>query len=169
MERIAQLERRIKSLEVIQSEVTVWPKDPQEIRLFIDNNFISCQAGDKPDENDKYLLTAHDLLSAFSWWTEFMEQPGRYPIPSPTAAEQSSANALHWLNARLNEAYDIQMFETDGLSIECFMLSGFRSERTTRAIITWRETRDEPVDLERAIKTAMLAPDCADERQADQN
>lgn len=62
---------------------------------------------------------------------------------------------MQWLNDRLNEAYDGEYFETDGLSIECHMLSGFKGERTTRAVITWSEPLDENVDLARALDKAI--------------
>lgn len=62
---------------------------------------------------------------------------------------------MQWLNDRLNEAYDVEYFETDDLSIECQMVFGYKGERTTRAVITWREPRDENVDLAGALDKAI--------------
>lgn len=62
---------------------------------------------------------------------------------------------MQWLNDRLNEAYDGEYFETDGLSIECHMIFGHKDTRTVRAVITWTERRDEPVMLTSAIDKAI--------------
>lgn len=47
------------------------PKTPAEMRDFIGMNFDSLQYSkpetEEPDEMDRYTLTIHDLLSAFSW------------------------------------------------------------------------------------------------------
>lgn len=34
----------------------------------------------QPDDNDTYTLSAHDLLEAIDWWTDFDTQPKREPL-----------------------------------------------------------------------------------------
>lgn len=58
-----------------RGEPVAWPRNAKEIRDFIDTHFISMTGGDEASDDDKYLLTAHDLLSAFDWWTDFAPQP----------------------------------------------------------------------------------------------
>src|SRR5690625_121426 len=53
----------------------VWPKHAQEIRASIGVHFMTMVGEDTPSDDDKYLVTAHDLLSAFLWWTDFAPQP----------------------------------------------------------------------------------------------
>jgi hypothetical protein len=47
-----------------------WPKNAEEVREFIGTNFISRKSGDVASDDDEYFLTAHDLLSAFDWWSD---------------------------------------------------------------------------------------------------
>lgn len=66
---LAENEELAAKLETIR-----WPKDTAEVRQFMHGN---CQveehfAGEKqPHEDDRYLLTAHDFLSAVNWWADF--------------------------------------------------------------------------------------------------
>jgi hypothetical protein len=55
------------------SSAIVWPRTAAEIRLFIGSNFNSRteEEDGSPSENDKYSLTAHDLLSSFREWEEW--------------------------------------------------------------------------------------------------
>ena len=48
------------------------PEDAQEIRLFVGSNFISRTDGE-PSDNDRYVLSAHDLLSCFRDWVDFVD------------------------------------------------------------------------------------------------
>src|SRR5690554_7324900 len=54
-----------------QENVPFTPKTVSEMRSFIGMNFDSLQYAnpetEEPDEMDRYTLTIHDLLSAFSW------------------------------------------------------------------------------------------------------
>lgn len=46
------------------------PKNAEEIRAFIGQQFISlryAKEDGKPNDDDVYVLSAHDLLSAFDW------------------------------------------------------------------------------------------------------
>ena len=46
-----------------------WPATAAEVRDFIGSNFISAEyATDSPHDDDKYVLTAHDFLSAVDFW-----------------------------------------------------------------------------------------------------
>lgn len=56
-----------------QEPAITWPQDAAEIREFIGSNFNSRTEDGEPSDDDKYSLTAHDLLSAFSEWVEFVD------------------------------------------------------------------------------------------------
>jgi len=50
-----------------------WPKDAGDVRLFIGAHCESVQYGrhgPAPHEDDRYTLTAHDLLTAIRWWND---------------------------------------------------------------------------------------------------
>lgn len=52
-------------------EVPRLPRNAEQVRAMIGGNYISTEYGrddEIPSDNDKYLLSAHDLLSAFSEW-----------------------------------------------------------------------------------------------------
>ena len=69
-----------------RGEPVAWPKTAAEIRDFIDVHYISMAGDDDPSDYDKYTLTAHDLLSAFRWWTGFAPQPAE-PVKVPSDAD----------------------------------------------------------------------------------
>lgn len=54
-----------------------WPDTPEKVRSFMDGNYIELEYGQEnmePHEDDKYLLTAHDLIGAFEWVDEDMPE-----------------------------------------------------------------------------------------------
>lgn len=55
------------------AQQVAWPTNAAEIREFIGSNFNSREGDEEPSDNDKYSLTAHDLLSAFSEWVDFVD------------------------------------------------------------------------------------------------
>lgn len=60
-----------------------------------------------------------------------------------------AADALRFrkLCAILQGAYDGVSFEVDGFTAHCFMLYGWRNERSVKAEITWCDERDADLDL----------------------
>ena len=55
-----------------------WPKDAEEVRAFMRSNFQSAKFAREdqaPDEDDQYLLSAHDFLEAVNWWADFPHLP----------------------------------------------------------------------------------------------
>ena len=54
------------------AEPVAWPKDAAEVRQFMGSNFICAEfvgSDESPNDDDRYLLSAHDFLSAVDWWT----------------------------------------------------------------------------------------------------
>ena len=57
-----------------QPEPATWPKNAAEVRLFFKADFISAEYANEdttPHDDDKYLITAHDFLSAVDWWADY--------------------------------------------------------------------------------------------------
>lgn len=55
-------------------EAVAWPTNAAEAREFIGSHMdaVRYHRDDaQPHDDDKYTLSAHDLLSAFRWWAEF--------------------------------------------------------------------------------------------------
>lgn len=72
------------------SEPVAWPKDATEVREFFNSDFITAQfaAEDhEPCDEDRYLISAHDFLSAVNWWADFPHIP-----PSPSSADEGGSN-----------------------------------------------------------------------------
>ena len=60
-----------------------WPANAREVRAFLRGHVTVeryARADHQPDDNDTYTLSAHDLLGAFDWWTDFYQRP-RDPLP----------------------------------------------------------------------------------------
>ena len=52
---------------------SAWPKDAADVRRFIEAHCENVQYGrhgPAPHDDDRYTLTAHDLLTAIRWWTD---------------------------------------------------------------------------------------------------
>ena len=50
-----------------------WPKDAAEVRAFFRSDFLNMKfanADHSPSDNDQYLISAHDFLSAINWWAD---------------------------------------------------------------------------------------------------
>ena len=72
--RLTNENARLKAVQPQAQEPAItWPQDAAEIREFIGSNFNSRTEDEEPSDNDQYSLTAHDLLSAFSEWVEFVD------------------------------------------------------------------------------------------------
>lgn len=55
-----------------------WPKDAKDVRDFFHADFITAQfaaADQTPCDEDRYLISAHDFLSAVNWWANFPHAP----------------------------------------------------------------------------------------------
>ncbi|TYK74309.1 hypothetical protein FSY45_19280 [Comamonas sp. Z1] len=55
-----------------------WPKDAKDVRDFFHADFISAKfaaADQTPCNEDQYLISAHDFLSAVNWWANFPHAP----------------------------------------------------------------------------------------------
>lgn len=59
-----------------------------------------------------------------------------------------------WLQARLQESFDGESFESDGISVICHVLYQRKGTRTMRAEITWQEPSDDVLALDAAIDNA---------------
>lgn len=67
-----------------------WPKNAKEVREFFNSDFIAVQfaAEDhEPCDEDRYLISAHDFLSAVNWWADFPHIP-----PYPSSADEGGSN-----------------------------------------------------------------------------
>lgn len=65
-----------------QSASAVWPRNASEVRAFLSGHVAAeryARDDHQPDDSDTYTLSAHDLLGAIDWWTEFDQQP-RQPL-----------------------------------------------------------------------------------------
>ncbi len=64
-----------------------WPKDAKDVRDFFHADFITAQfaaADQTPCDEDRYLIRAHDFLSAVNWWANFphvSRPPQTAPLP----------------------------------------------------------------------------------------
>ena len=64
-----------------------WPKDAKDVRDFFHADFITAQfaaADQTPCNEDRYLISAHDFLSAVNWWANFphvSRTPQTAPLP----------------------------------------------------------------------------------------
>lgn len=66
------------SLPAAGQEPVAWPTNAAEVREFIGVHMDSVRYhrdDAQPHEDDKYALSAHDLLSAFRWWAEDAAPP----------------------------------------------------------------------------------------------
>jgi len=71
-------------------EPVEWPQTPEQISDFVGANFVWREGNDAtPSENDKYCLTAHDLISAFRNWADFAK-----PTTNHTALLEQALEAL---------------------------------------------------------------------------
>lgn len=65
-----------------QSASAVWPRNASEVRAFLSGRVAAeryARDDHQPDDSDTYTLSAHDLLGAIDWWTDFDRQP-RQPL-----------------------------------------------------------------------------------------
>lgn len=72
------------------SEPIRWPKDAKEVREFFSSDFIRAEFvsdDHEPCDEDRYLISAHDFLSAVNWWADFPHIP-----PSPSSADEGGSN-----------------------------------------------------------------------------
>ncbi len=66
-----------------KQDPVAWPSTPDQISDFIGGSYVwrEHKTSDvEPHEDDKYCLTAHDLLEAFSNWIDTQPQPKRDPL-----------------------------------------------------------------------------------------
>ncbi|MDL5036827.1 hypothetical protein QRD40_10760 [Comamonas sp. Y6] len=72
---LRRLHARVQELELrCCSKPIPWPEDAKDVRDFFNCDFISAQfaAEDQsPCDEDRYLISAHDFLSAVNWWSDF--------------------------------------------------------------------------------------------------
>lgn len=110
--RIAELESQLEAIgaggvEPLRKPVAApisWPKDAQDVRDFFHADFITAQFAAEdltPCDEDMYLISAHDFLSAVNWWADFPHIP-RTPVAAPSSAtvpdERASFEA--WLGIK---------------------------------------------------------------------
>ena len=61
-----------------QSASVVWPRNASEVRAFLSGHVAAeryARDDHQPDDSDTYTLSAHDLLGAIDWWTDFDQRP----------------------------------------------------------------------------------------------
>jgi antitoxin component of MazEF toxin-antitoxin module len=75
----------------------------------------------------------------------------RKPVPVELRQDVQDAQRFRKLCALLQQAYDGEAVELDGLTVYCSMKSGWRNERTVGAELIWKDERDEPLDLASAL------------------
>lgn len=78
-----------------QAAPIAWPKDAQDVRDFFRSDFITAQfpAQDQaPCDEDRYVISAHDFLSAVNWWANFPHVP-REPQAAPAAVAVADERA----------------------------------------------------------------------------
>ena len=67
----------------VEQEPIRWPANASEVRAFLSGHVAAeryARDDHQPDDNDTYTLSAHDLLGAIDWWTDFDPQPPRQPL-----------------------------------------------------------------------------------------
>ncbi|WP_368921345.1 hypothetical protein [Comamonas aquatica] len=110
--RIAELESQLEAIgaggvESLRKQVAppiAWPKDAQDVRDFFRADFITAQFAAEdltPCDEDRYLISAHDFLSAVNWWADFPHIP-RTPGTAPSAAPVPDERAAYeaWLGIK---------------------------------------------------------------------
>jgi hypothetical protein len=68
--------------------------------------------------------------------------------------DREDALRYRYLTIMLQQAYDGECFETDLMTLYCYMSSQYKGNRIVLAEITWRDKSDEPIGLGEAIDHA---------------
>lgn len=109
---IAELESQLEAIgaggvEPLRKQVAppiAWPKDAQDVRDFFRADFITVQFAAEdltPCDEDRYLISAHDFLSAVNWWADsphIPRTPGTAPSAAPVPDERAAFEA--WLGIK---------------------------------------------------------------------
>lgn len=81
-----------------EQEPIRWPANASEVRAFLSGHVAAeryarddCQ----PDDSDTYTLSAHDLLGAIDWWTDFAQRP-QQPLPPDVSGVDGVNARLHF-------------------------------------------------------------------------
>lgn len=74
-------------------------------------------------------------------------------LENALAEAQADARRFRALTGLLQAAYDGPDFESEDnqLTVRCRMLSGFRGTQLVEAQLFWQDSREEPLDLGRAL------------------
>ena len=83
-------------------EPVAWPKDASEVRAFFRSDFLNMEFGnadESPSDNDKYLISTHDFLSAVNWWADYPHVP-RDVEPAAQPQAEVQAEPVAWLIQR---------------------------------------------------------------------
>lgn len=86
----------------VKQEPIRWPANASEVRAFLSGHVAAeryARDDHQPDDSDTYTLSAHDLLGAIDWWTDFAQRP-QQPLPPqsdiPLTQEQLTVFKYGW-------------------------------------------------------------------------
>lgn len=70
-------------------------------------------------------------------------------VPAPVGVDQDKRDAERFrlLMSLMQQAYDGEPIELDGLTAYCGMESGWKGRRNVKAELRWEDARDEPLGL----------------------
>lgn len=88
-----------KCKAAVQQSAEHWPTNAEQVRQFVGSNFCSLKYALRkktPDENDIYEMSAHDLISAFNDWRDFVLKQEAKPA--------QPAEPVAWIDAVMEQA-----------------------------------------------------------------
>ena len=109
-----------------------WPKNAQDVRDFFRSDFITAQFAaedQKPCDEDRYLISAHDFVSAVNWWADFPHIPRTHQ--AAPAAVAVPEDWMEYLGFELDA-------EADGIW-QVIEDTGARREATLTERVLWKE------------------------------
>ena len=107
-------------------------------------------------ENEKLVLAIADHVTVRSDQAQEIER-----LKAELAEAKKDADRWQGLMTILQTAYSgsVQEFGEgyESLIIDCAMVSGYKTERRVQAVLSWRDVRDEPLDLATSLDKAIEA------------
>ena len=122
-------------------------------RLKAENKLYAAEMSAAKEDG---FYSAQDLYSSYVGAEERVNT-----LESELAACREDAERWQGLMTILQTAYSgsVQEFGegNESLIIDCAMVSGYKTERRVQAVLSWRDVRDEPLDLATSLDKAIEA------------
>lgn len=109
----------------VKQEPIRWPANASEVRAFLSGHVAAeryARDDHQPDDSDTYTLSAHDLLGAIDWWTDFDPHPTRQPLTDQVIQELADEGVFHAnvfeIVRRIEEEHGIFKLRAQGIGGE---------------------------------------------------